>query len=136
LRSRPISSVEMRGATAGCPSPPSSARLPLSPAGTSGPTRPTPAPAASPRPLPRCGARCGARRVVEPLTAELRSAASQPCGHFGSYTPCPRPRGFAAPSPALRGALRGEAGSGAPHRRAPLGCLSPRSGLRGERRKW
>jgi hypothetical protein len=36
--------------------------------------------------------------------ASLRSATSQPCGHFGSCTPCPCPRGFAAPSPAARGA--------------------------------
>ncbi len=35
--------------------------------------------------------------------ASLRSATSQPCGHFRSSTPYTCPRGFAAPSPAARG---------------------------------
>ena len=45
-------------------------------------------------------------RAADPSPAALRASASQPCGHFGSYTPHPCLRGFAAPSPAFAG--RGE----------------------------
>ena len=46
--------------------------------------------------------RGGSQPTSLPLTRGF-AAASQPCGHFGSFTPYPYPRGFAAPSPALRG---------------------------------
>ena len=41
-------------------------------------------------------------RPGSPSPASLRSATSQPCGHFGTYPPY-RCRGVAAPSPATRG---------------------------------
>jgi hypothetical protein len=68
-----------------------------------------------------------------PSPAELRSAASQPCGHFGSNTPTNPPRGFAAPSPASRG----EAGShGHEHRDyAEIRRLLGRSSLDSEAKK-
>jgi hypothetical protein len=53
---------------------------------------------------------CIRQRTSSPLTRGF-AAASQPCGHFGSFTPYPYPRGFAAPSPALRGEA-GELGAG------------------------
>ncbi len=55
------------------------------------------------------------RETGSPLPASLRSATSPPVGRFGTCTPYPCPRGFAAPSPAsLRCAGRGGFRSGLP----------------------
>ena len=56
-------------------------------------------------PISAAGPRHGPSRheTCCPSPASMRSATSQPCGHFGSSTPYPFPRGFAAPSPAPRG---------------------------------